>query len=404
MAIKLSEEVLDEILKDYQGPDDFFKEDGIWKNLQKQLLERALGAEMTNYLGYKKNEKGKNPDNARNGTSKKTIQTENGPLELDIPRDRNGEFEPLLIGKGERRIKGLDDKIIALYSRGMSVRDIQEALKDLYTIEVSPDLISDITNSVMELVREWQKRPLDQVYPIVYFDALRVNIRHEGTVKNKSIYLALGVDMEGNKELLGMWIEETEGARFWMTVMSELCTRGLKDILIACVDGLKGFDEAIHAVYPDTEIQLCIVHMLRNSMKYVADKDRVVFVADLKKVYRAVSLADAETALKELENKWNTKYPIILKSWKSNWVYIIPFFKFSPEIRKVIYTTNAIESLNRGIRKVIKTKAILPNDDAAFKLVYLVVRNLAENWSRPILNWGPALQQFRIYFGDRVKI
>jgi transposase-like protein len=397
-------ELLDEILKDYKQPEDFTGKDGIWKQLQKALIERMLEGEMTNTLGYSKNSKeGDNSGNSRNGKAKKTIQGDFGTMEIEVPRDRNGDFEPQLIKKGQRRFTGFDDKIISMYALGMSTRDIQGHLKEIYSVEVSPELISDVTAEILKEVVEWQSRPLDQVYPIVFFDALVVKIKDGGHIKNKAVYLALGVNMEGNKELLGMWIEETEGAKFWLKVMTELSNRGLKDIFIACVDGLKGFEEAIHSVYPKSEVQLCIVHMVRNSVKFVPYKDKKAVVGDLRSVYQAKTVEEAQINLELFKEKWDSKYQLIGKSWESNWSKIIPFFAYSPDIRKAIYTTNAIESMNMSIRKVIKTKSSFPNDEAALKLLYMALKNISKKWTMPIRDWGNAINQFSILFGDRVS-
>jgi putative transposase len=398
------DEILDEILKNYSKPEDMFGPEGIVKSLSKAMIERVMKGEMTHHLGYEKSSPvGKNTGNSRNGNSKKTILTDQGKIEIETPRDRNGEFEPIIIPKGERRFTGFDEKIIAMYARGMSTRDIQSYLEEIYNYQVSPELISIVTEEVMKEVIEWQRRPLDPIYPIIYLDALRVNIRHENQVKSKSIYLALGVNIKGQKELLGMWIEETEGAKFWLRVITELQNRGVKDILIASVDGLKGFDEAILSVYPKTEIQLCIVHMVRNSVKYVSYKDLKAITSDLKKIYQAINADEAALELELFAEKWDNKYSMISKSWKANWAKIIPFFSYPDYIRKAIYTTNAIESLNRSLRKVIKTKAVFPNDESAIKLLYLALNNIAKKWTMPIREWGLAMNQFIIRFGERLQ-
>lgn len=396
-------ELLDEILKDYKKPEDFTGKDGIWKQLQKALIERMLEGEMSNHLGYEKNSnEGDNSGNSRNGKSKKSIQGDFGEMGIEVPRDRNSDFEPQLIKKGQRRFTGFDDKIISMYALGLSTRDIQVHLKEIYSVDVSPELISDVTAEILKEVIEWQNRSIDQVYPIVYFDALVVKIKDEGHIKNKAVYLALGVNMEGKKELLGMWIEESEGAKFWLKVMTGLKNRGLNDIFIACVDGLKGFEEAIHSVFPKTEVQLCIVHMIRNSLKYVPYKDKKTVVADLKTVYQAKTEEEAKINLEVFKEKWDSKYQLIGKSWENNWSKIIPFFAYSFDIRKAIYTTNAIESINMSIRKVIKTKASFPNDEAALKLLYMALKNISKKWTMPIRDWGNAINQFSILFEDRV--
>lgn len=401
MTIKT--ELLDEILKDYKTPEDFIGKDGIWKQLQKALIERMLEGEMTNLLGYTKSSKdGDNSGNSRNGKNKKTIQGDFGEMEIEIPRDRNSDFEPQLIKKGQRRFAGFDDKILSMYALGLSTRDIQGHIKEIYSVDISPELISDITSEVLKEVIEWQSRPLDSTYAIVYFDALVVKIKEEGHIRNKAVYLALGINMDGQKELLGMWIEETEGAKFWLKVMTELRNRGLKDIFIACVDGLKGFEEAIHSVFTKTEVQLCIVHMVRNSLKFVPYKDKKSVVGDLKTIYQAKTEEEAKIKLERFKEKWDSKYQLIGKSWESNWSKIIPFFAYSIDIRKAIYTTNAIESINMSIRKVIKTKASFPNDEAALKLLFMALRNISKKWTMPIRDWGNAINQFSILFGDRV--
>ena len=344
MAIK--DQLLDDLLKDYEKPEDLLGEGGILKELTKRLVERAMEAEITTHLGYAKHDKtGGRKKNNRNGHSKKIIKGDFGQAEINVPRDRAGEFCPQIIPKHETRFDGFDDKIISMYARGMTVREIQSHLEEIYQVEVSPTLISNVTNAVMDEVKTWQARPLDSIYPIVYFDALRGKVRDDGQIKNKAVYLALGVNMSGHKELLGLWTADNEGAKFWLSVMTELNNRGLKDIFIACVDGLKGFPEAIEAVFPQTKVQLCIVHMVRNSLRYVSFKDRKSVAADLKEIYRSATEDEASLKLLEFAEKWDGKYPAISKSWQRNWEAIIPFFNYPEDIRKVIYTTNAIESL-----------------------------------------------------------
>ena len=402
MAIK--DELLDKLLKDYEKPEDLLGEDGIFQELKKALVEKALGAELTHHLGY---EKGEKPDrkvgNSRNGHGKKKVKGQDGEMEIAVPRDRQGTFEPQLIKKGQRRFEGFDEKIISMYARGMTVREIQGHLKELYGVEVSPDLISRVTDAVLEEVREWQNRPLDPVYPLVIFDALRVKIRDEGVVKNKAVYLALGMNVDGIKEVLGLWIEQTEGAKFWLRVMTELKNRGVADILIAAVDGLKGFPEAINSVFPQSQIQTCIVHLVRHSLRFVAWKERKEVAADLKAVYRAETVEVAQERLREFEAKWDGKYPTIGQSWRRNWEQIIPFLAYPQEIRKVIYTTNAIESLNRSLRKAVKARGHFPSDEAATKLLYLVIRNLTAKWKMPPREWTMAMNQFAILFDDRLQ-
>jgi len=360
MAIK--DEMLEQLLEGYKNPEDLLGEGGIFQELKKALLEKALGAELTHHLGYEKGDKPirKAGGNTRNGHGKKTVKGQDGEMEIAVPRDRDGSFEPQLVKKGQRRFDGFDDKIISMYARGMSVREIQSHLKELYGIQVSPDLISRVTDAVLEEIRQWQNRPLEPVYPLVIFDALRVKIRDEGVVKNKAVYLALGMNLDGIKEVLGLWIEQTEGAKFWLRVMTELKNRGVADILIAAVDGLKGFPEAITSVFPLAQVQTCIVHMVRHSLRFVPWKDRKEVAADLKAIYRAETVEAAQDRLAEFEQKWDGKYPTIGQSWRRNWEQIIPFLAYPQDIRKVIYTTNAIESLNRSCVKRLKPEAISP--------------------------------------------
>jgi len=398
-------EVLDELLSGVNSPEDLLGDGGVFRQLKKALMERALGAELTHHLGYEKGAAApaRARGNSRNGHSAKKVLTDDGAIELAIPRDRAGTFEPLLVPKGVTRLDGFDDKIISLYARGLSVREIQAHLKELYGVEVSPDLISRVTDAVLEEVTAWQNRPLEATYPIVFFDALRVKVRDEGIVKSKAVYVALALDAEGQKHVLGLWIEQTEGAKFWLKVMNELKTRGLADILIAVVDGLKGFPEAIGAVYPQTMVQTCIVHLIRNSLAFVSWKDRRSVIQDLKHVYRAATAELALDWLVGFEKRWARQYPTIAPMWRRAWDYVTPLFAFPPAIRKMIYTTNAVESLNRSLRKVIKTRGSFPTDDAALKLLYLAIRNAGLRWRRPI-EWTAAMSQFAILFGDRFVI
>ena len=403
MTIK--NELLDELLKDYKKPEDMLGENGILKQLTKALLERALQGEMTHHLGYPKHAaEGNNTGNSRNGKSKKTLKGDHGVMPLEVPRDRNGTFEPQIVQKGQTRFDGFDDKILSLYSRGMTTREIQGHLQEIYGVEVSPDLISNVTDAVLEEVREWQNRPLDRLYPILYLDAIRVKCRDGGHVQNKCVYLAIGVSMEGHKEVLGMWVSQNEGAKFWLSVVTELKNRGVEDILIACVDGLKGFPEAIGTVFPNTQVQLCIVHMIRNSLAFVSYKDRKALVVDLKTIYQAHTVKEAEAALTDFETTWKGQYPTIGKSWRERWVNVIPFFGYPADIRKAIYTTNAIESLNMSLRKIIKNRSLFPNEDAMTKLLYLALRNIKKKWTMPIRDWGRALNQFAILFENRVPL
>ncbi|TLN00704.1 IS256 family transposase [bacterium] len=398
-----TDELLDALMKDYKKPEDLIGENGLLKQLTKKLLERAMQAEITEHLGYEKNApSGKNSGNSRNGIYKKSIKGEFGNLDVAVPRDRNASFEPIILPKGESRFAGFDDKIISMYARGMTTRDIQAHLEEIYGVEVSPTLVSQVTEAVTDEIKLWQNRPLDDVYPIMYLDAVRVKVRHDGRVINKAVYLAIGVTMNGVKEVLGMWTAETEGAKFWLQVVTELKNRGVKDIFIACVDGLKGFPEAIEAVFPQTQIQLCIVHMVRHSLNYVSWKQRKEAAADLKTIYQAPTLELAETNLDAFAAKWDATHPTIAKSWRNNWERIIPLFSYPPDIRKAIYTTNAIESLNMSLRKVTKNRGSFPNDDAMFKLLYLALKNISKKWTMPIKHWKSALNQFSIIFEGRM--
>jgi len=396
-------ELLDELLGDSKTAQEILGQQGLIKQLTKALLERALQAELTFELGYEKHQAaGNNSGNSRNGSSLKTLKGEFGELDLAVPRDRKASFEPLLVPKHQTRFEEFDEKIISLYARGLSDRDISAQLGDLYGINVSHSLISQVVSEVTDEVKAWQQRPLEAVYPIVYFDALVVKVRHEKQVINKSLYLALAVTLNGEKELLGMWLAESEGAKFWLGVLTELKNRGVSDLFIACVDGLTGFPDAIEAVFPHALTQLCIVHMVRNSLRFVPWKDRRVVARDLKRIYRSASREDAEQELIAFAEAWDGKYPMISQSWWRNWENITPFFAFPPEIRKVIYTTNAIESLNSGFRKIIKTKGSFPNDEAITKLIYLAYGNISKKWTRPVGNWRQALNQFAIMFEDRM--
>ncbi|MBP8821755.1 MAG: IS256 family transposase [Brachymonas sp.] len=396
-------ELLDSLLADYRKPEDLIGENGLLKHLTKLLVERALEAEMADHLGHGKNEPVANPTgNTRNGKSQKTLKGDFGELPIEIPRDRHGTFEPQLIPKHQTRWTGFDDKILSLYARGMTVREIQSHLEEMYGTEVSPTLISSVTDAVIEEVKAWQGRPLDALYPIVYLDCIHVKVR-DGSVRVKAVYLAVGVNMRGEKEVLGLWIAQTEGAKFWLQVVTELKNRGVQDIFIACVDGLKGFPEAIEAVYPHAAVQLCIVHMVRNSLNFVAWKMRAEVAADLKRIYTASTADEAELRLGEFEDKWDDAYLPISQSWRRNWARIIPFFDYPPEIRKVIYTTNAIESVNMSLRKITKNRGSFPSDEALLKLFYLALRNISKKWTMPIRDWKAALTRFTIQFEDRIN-
>jgi putative transposase len=399
----IDKNTLDKLLEgvDPNNPQSMFTDAGLFGQLKKALAERMLQAELTHHLDQQRNA----PEptrNHRNGSSKKSVLAAETRLTLDIPRDRDGSFEPQLVAKHQRRLPGFDDKVISLYARGLPVREIQGHLTELYGLEVSPDLISTITGEVMDEVVEWQNRPLEPMYPLVFFDALRVKIRDEGTVKNKAVYLALGVRADGTKEILGIWIEQTEGAKFWLRVMTELKNRGVEDVLIAVVDGLKGFPQAINAVFPQAQIQTCIVHLIRNSLDFVGWKERKLVAAELKNIYRATTEDEAQQALDSFAaGPWGLKYPTITAIWRRQWQEVIPFFAYPLEVRRIMYTTNAIESLNMQIRKVIKNRGHFPNDEAATKLIWLALRNIAKNWKMPAITWRAAKNQFAILFAER---
>ena len=395
--------LIDSLLADYKKPEDLIGENGLLKQLTKALVERALQAEMAEHLGHDKHETVINATgNTRNGKSRKTLKGEFGELPIEIPRDREGSFEPLIISKHQTRWAGFDDKILSLYARGMTTREIQQHLTEMYGTEVSPTLISTVTDGVMDEIKQWQSRPLDAVYPVIYLDCIHAKVRDAGSVRTKAIYLAIGINMEGHKEILGLWIAQTEGAKFWLSVVTELKNRGVQDIFIACVDGLKGFPEAIETVYPHAIVQLCIVHMVRNSLNYVGWNKRKEVAADLRLVYSAATIDEAEHALADFEDKWNNAYPPIALSWRNNWQRIIPFFDYPPEIRRIIYTTNAIESVNMSLRKVSKSRGSFPNDEAVIKLYYLALSNIAKKWSMPLRDWKPALNRFTIQFNERM--
>jgi putative transposase len=393
--------LIDELLKGGHSVEAIAGENGLLKQLTKALLERALSAELTTHLGYEKHEpSGRGSGNSRNGSSKKQLKGDFGTLEIEVPRDRSSSFEPQLIAKGQTRWHGFDDKILSLYARGMTTREIQGHLEEMYQVEVSPALISNVTEAVMDEVRAWQSRPLDEVYGIVYLDALVVKMRVEGRVESRAVYVAIGITLEGQKEVLGLWTSANEGAKFWLQVLTELNNRGVRDIFIACVDGLKGFPQAIETVFPKTMVQLCIVHMVRASLNYVNWKERRLVAADLKAIYRAATEDEAEQQLKSFSEKWDRKYPTISAMWRRNWLGIVPFFQFPEEVRRIIYTTNAIESLNMSLRKAIKTRGAFPSEDAALKVMYLALRNLSAKWKH-IQGWREALNRFMVLWEDR---
>jgi putative transposase len=399
---RLADEVIDELLAGARTEEEIVGPGGVLARLTKRLVERAMSAELTEHLGYEPHQEPPGgTGNTRNGSTAKTLATEHGPVRIETPRDRKGSFEPQIVRKGQRRFEGFDDKILALYSRGLSTRDIEAHLAEIYGVQVGRDLISRVTDAVMDDVREWQQRPLDDVYPVVFLDALVLKIREGGTVQRRACYLALGVTVEGERDVLGMWFQETEGAKFWMQVLSELKQRGVSDILLCCVDGLKGFPETIEAIYPNTVVQTCVVHLIRHSLKYVPRREREQVARDLKPIYTAVDADAAQAALEAFDDKWGSRFPVITQAWLNAWEYVTPFLAFPPELRRVVYTTNAIEALNRQLRKAIKTKGHFPNEEAARKLIYLAITNAVPAWTRT-RNWTTALLAFKIHFGDRL--
>ena len=399
-----TDELLAELVKG-KSPEEILGKDGVLKQLTKRLVENALEGEMTEHLGYEPHaSEGRNTGNSRNGKGEKTVHTESGSVEIEVPRDRAGTFDPKLVRKRQRRLEGFDDKVLSLYARGMSTREIQGHLKELYGTEVSPALISNVTDSVLKDVQAWQARALDSIYPIVYLDALHLKMRLDGLVQTRAVYLALGVNLEGHKELLGLWIGEKEGSKFWLSILTELKNRGLQDILITCVDGLTGFPEAIASEFPKAEVQLCIVHMVRNSLRYVSWKERKIVAADLRTIYSAATAESAESALESFAEKWDARFPNISRSWRDRWEQVIPFFAYPPEIRKVIYTTNAIESIQSQLRRVTRQRGAFPTPDSAKKVLYLAIDRISKRWNRPIRDWVAALNHFSIVFEDRVPL
>ena len=393
-------EVLDELLKGIKTQDDLAGPNGLLKALTKALVERALEGELTHHLGYAKNDPvGYGKGNSRNGKSRKTLKSEQGEVEIAVPRDRQGSFEPQLVRKHQTRWDGLDEKIIALYSRGMTVRDIQAQLQEMYGVDVSPGLISEVTDAVLDEVKAWQSRPLESMYPVLYLDALMVKMRHEGRVENRAVFVAIGVDEEGQKDVLGLWSAANEGAKFWLSVMTELKNRGLRDVYIVCTDGLRGFPQAIEAVFPQAQVQTCIVYLIRASLNYVSWKERKTVAADLKPIYKAPTAEAAQEALDEFRARW-PKHQVVADVWTRNWERVIPFFQFPEDIRRIIYTTNAVESLHMSLRKVTKNRGSFPNEEAAFKLLYLALRNVSKKWST-VQGWREAMRQFEIVFPGR---
>jgi putative transposase len=398
-------DLLDQLLGDYQSPEDLVGAGGVLKQLTAALINRAMEAEMSHHLGYDNGEAP--PDsqsNRRNGRSSKKVRTEQGEVEIEVPRDRDSSFEPAIVAKHQRSFRGFDDKILAMYARGMSTREIQSHLHEIYGVEVSPDLVSRVTDAVEDELESWRKRPLEPVYLVVYIDALMVKTREQGQVASRAIYTVMGIDPSGQRSVLGLWAEATEGAKYWLSILEELKHRGVRDIFILCADGLTGLPQACEAAFPKTVFQTCIVHMVRSSTRYVSWKDRKKVCADLRKIYSAIDADAAEVALDEFEATWGDRFPMVAKSWRKRWNEIVPFLAYPPEIRRAVYTTNAVESLHRMIRKVIKTKGHFPSDKAALKLTYMVIRNAEKTWGRKTRDWAVALQQFAIYFEERMPL
>jgi len=398
MAMAVKPETLDELLKDCKTPGDV---DALYSQLLQRLINRSLEGELDAHLGFEKHEKagdGKR-SNTRNGKTRKTVKGTFGELEIETPRDREGSFDPQLVKKRQIRLSGMDEKILALYSKGLTTRDIEDALKDLYGVSVSHEIIAQVTDGVLEEIRAWQSRPLEAIYPIVWLDGIIVKVHQSKQVINKSVHVVLGVNLRGEKEVLGLWIAENEGAKFWLSVLTELKQRGVQDIFIACMDGLKGLPEAVNAVYPQTLTQLCIVHLVRASLRYVTAQDSKAVVQALKRIYQSVEIDEAARELEALEAQWGQKYRAVIRLWRGHWDNIIPFFQFPPEIRRVIYTTNAIESLNASLRKLTRNRRIFPHDDSALKSMFLAIRNVSRRWKQ-IHHWKPALQVFQIVFGE----
>jgi len=404
--MKLTKEAIDQLQKDLANAktyEDLMGKNGAIKNLMKHALESMLDAELSDHLGYEKHSPdGDNSGNSRNGKSRKTVKNEQGKIEIEVPRDRNGSFDPVVVKKYQTTVGPIEDKIISMYAKGMTVRDIQSHLEEIYGLEVSPSFISGITDKVIESAKTWQQRPLNRAYVFVYFDAIHYKVKDEGRVVTKAAYTALGIDSSGNRDLLGMWVGDSESATYWLAVFSEMKARGVEEIFIASVDGLKGMVDAINAVYPNCRVQRCIIHQIRNSMKFIPEKFRKEFIKDLKKIYQAINEQTALAALDELDEKWGKKYPLTLKSWRTNWESLSVMFEFPQEIRKAIYTTNAVEALHRQFRKVTKTKTIFPHDDALLKILYLAYNDLVKKWTT-LRDWRLMVTQLCIIFGDRFE-
>ena len=396
--------LIKELLANYKGPEDLIGQNGLLKRLTKKLVEGALGAEMTHHLGYEKHDPaGEGTGNSRNGASSKTIKGDFGQVAIEVPRDRDGSFEPRIVAKHQRRFTGFDDKILSMYARGMSTREIQGHLAEIYQVEISPSLISEVTDAVVEDVKTWQTRPLENLYPVIFLDALMVKMRHEGRVENRAVYVVVGIDLQGQKDVLGLWTSASEGARFWLQVLTDLKNRGVKDVFIACVDGLKGFPQAIETVFPQAQVQLCIVHLTRASLNYVNWKERKAVALDLKAIYRADTAVLAEQELQTFSEKWGARYPTIAPIWRRNWEGVIPFFAFPADVRRIIYTTNAVESLNMSLRKIIKTRGAFPSEEAALKLLFLALRNVIDRWET-VQHWKEAMARFTLLWEDRIQV
>ncbi|HEX2866973.1 MAG TPA: IS256 family transposase [Ignavibacteriales bacterium] len=397
-------EELQKALKNAKTYDDLMGRDGAIKKLLKNSLEQLLESEMTEHLGYEKHSaEGDNSGNSRNGKNRKSLRSSQGEIELEVPRDRNGEFTPIAVPRHQRTLGDLEDRIISMYAKGISTRDIRSHLEEIYGIRLSPESISNITESIVAIVKEWQMRPLDSVYPIVFLDAIHYKVREDGRVLTKAAYTCLAIDINGHKDMLGIWIGEAESAKFWMNVLNELRNRGVKDILIACVDGLTGFTDAIQAVFPETLVQKCVVHQVRNSLKFVANKNMKEVVQDLKMIYRATEEKSALYELDRFEEKWGKKYPVVVKQWRDNWTGLRTFFEFPQEIRTLIYTTNAVEALHRQLRKVTKAKTQFPSDEALTKMIYLAYKGISKKWTMPVRNWALVISQFALTFPERLK-
>lgn len=406
--MQLTKDQLDQLQKDLANAktfEDLMGKNGAIKKLIKNSIEQLLEAEMSEHLGYEKHSPdGNNTGNSRNGNYPKTVRTSQGEIPLNIPRDRNGKFNPIAVAKNKRTLGDLEDHIISMYGKGITTRDIQSHLEEIYGLELSAQSISNITETIMVHVREWQSRPLDEIYPIIFLDAIHYKVREEGKVVTKAAYTCLGYDLQGYKDMLGIWVGQAESSKFWMNILTQLRNRGVKDILIACVDGLPGFSEAIAAVFPNTLIQKCIIHQIRSSLKYIASKDQKEFISNLKPVYKAATEEAALLELQKLEDKWGKKYPLVIKQWRENWSELSTFFQYPQEIRTIIYTTNAVEALHRQFRKVMKSKALFPNDDALTKMIYLAYRDISKKWTMPTRNWSFVISQFSIIFADRLKL